>query len=163
MTGPTRLIRILLVIGFGFGLLLAEVAGPALAVEPDEVLDDPLLEARARELSKTLRCLVCQNENIDSSHAPLARDLRIILRERLSAGDTDAEAIEFLVARYGDFVLLLPPVQKNTMVLWLTPLLLMVFGIAGVTIYMRNTKTVARETDLSEEDARRLTDLMGDG
>ena len=84
MTGSSKLIRMVMFIGFGISLLLAGVAAPAWAVEPDEVLDDPVLEARARDLSKKLRCLVCQNENIDSSHAPLARDLRIILRERLS-------------------------------------------------------------------------------
>ena len=160
MTGLARLIGILLVVSFSFGLLLAEGTGPALAVEPDEVLDDPVLEARARELSKMLRCLVCQNENIDSSHAPLARDLRVILRERLSAGDTDAEAIDFLVARYGDFVLLMPPVQKNTMILWLAPFLFIIFGIAGVMVYMRNAGIVGREADLTNEDTRRLAELM---
>ncbi len=162
MTGSAKLIRILLVIGFGFGLLSVAMADSAFAVEPDEVLDDPVLEARARELSKTLRCLVCQNENIDSSHAPLARDLRIILRERLAAGDTDAEVIEFLVARYGDFVLLMPPVQKNTMILWIAPALFMIFGVSGAIMYMRRTRTVEREPDLSEEDTRRLADLMGE-
>lgn len=162
MTGSAKLIRILLVIGFGFGLLSVAMAGSAFAVEPDEVLDNPVLEARARELSKTLRCLVCQNENIDSSHAPLAKDLRIILRERLSAGDTDAEAIEFLVARYGDFVLLMPPVQRNTLILWIAPALFMIFGIAGAIVYMRSAKTMAREADLTEEDTRRLAKLTGD-
>lgn len=151
-----------MVVGLGFGFFLAGVTGSALAVEPDEVLEDPVLEARARELSKTLRCLVCQNENIDSSHAPLAKDLRIVLRERLSAGDTDAEVIEFLVARYGDFVLLMPPVQRNTMVLWIAPALFMIFGVTGAIIYMRNTKTVAREADLTEEDARRLAELIAE-
>lgn len=160
MTGFARVVRILLVIGFG--LLLTEVTGPALAVEPDEVLDDPVLEVRARELSKMLRCLVCQNENIDSSHAPLAKDLRIVLRERLSAGDTDAEAIEFLVTRYGDFVLLMPPVQRNTLILWIAPALFMIFGITGAIIYMRNTKTVTREADLTAEDTRRLAELIAE-
>ena len=162
MTGTFRLIRVVMVIGFGAFVMLADVAAPAWAVEPDEVLGDPVLEARARELSKTLRCLVCQNENIDSSHAPLARDLRIILRERLSAGDTDEEVIEFLVSRYGDFVLLMPPVQGNTMVLWLAPLLFMVFGIGGVIVYMRSSRDTGAEADLTDEDARRLADLMGD-
>ena len=149
-----------MVIALGFGFILPGVTSPALAVEPDEVLDNPVLEARARELSKTLRCLVCQNENIDSSHAPLAKDLRVILRERLSAGDTDAEVIEFLVTRYGDFVLLMPPVQKNTMILWLAPFLFIIFGTTGVMVYMRNAGTVAREADLTEEDTRRLAELM---
>lgn len=146
----------------GFALLLVETAVPAYAVEPGEVLDDPILEARARHLSKTLRCLVCQNENIDSSHAPLAKDLRILLRERLVAGDTDEEVTEFLVARYGDFVLLMPPVQGNTMILWLAPLLFMLGGVGGATIYLRSAKEVAPEADLTEEDTRRLVDLMGD-
>ncbi len=162
MTGSAKLIRIMMVIGLGFSFFLAGVAGPVFAVEPDEVLDDPVLEARARELSKTLRCLVCQNENIDSSHAPLAKDLRIILRERLSAGDTDAQVIEFLVTRYGDFVLLMPPVQRNTLILWIAPALFMIFGITGAIIYMRNTKTVTREADLTAEDTRRLAELIAE-
>jgi cytochrome c-type biogenesis protein CcmH len=93
----------------------------AWAVEPDEVLSDPVLEARARTLSKELRCMVCQNQSIDDSNAPLARDLRIIVRERLTAGDSDAQVLDFLVARYGEFVLLKPRLSWHTLVLWLGP------------------------------------------
>lgn len=142
--------------------LLVGASASAQAVEPDEVLEDPVLEARARALSRELRCLVCQNENIDSSHAPLAKDLRILLRERLLAGDSDEEAIAFLVARYGDFVLLQPPVQSNTMILWLAPALFMIIGIGGVIIFMRRTRQATKEVSLTEDEARRLADLLDD-
>src|SRR5690606_12873648 len=106
-------------------LLAPLVPMPAHAVQPDEVLDDPALEARARALSAHLRCLVCQNQSIDDSDAPLAKDLRLLVRERLVAGDSDTEVTNFLVARYGEFVLLKPPFAKHTLLLWLTPLLLL--------------------------------------
>ena len=102
------------------GCLLAAVH-PALAVQPDEVLSDATLEARARGLSRELRCMVCQNQSIDDSDAPLARDLRLLVRERLTAGDSDAQVQDFLVARYGEFVLLKPPFEWHTALLWLTP------------------------------------------
>jgi cytochrome c-type biogenesis protein CcmH len=102
-------------------VLLLVFAVPAFAVEPDEILDDPVLEARARDLSAEIRCVVCQNESIDSSSAGIARDLRILLRERLVAGDSDAEVKDFLVARYGDYVLLRPPVKPATYLLWFGP------------------------------------------
>ncbi len=114
-------------------LLALLVAGPAVAVTPDEVLDDPVLEARARALSAELRCMVCQNQSIDDSDAPLARDLRILLRERLVTGDTDAEVIDFLVARYGEFILLKPRLNATTILLWLAPVLLLIVG--GVMTY----------------------------
>ena len=101
------------------------------AVTPDEVLQDPKLEARARELSQILRCVVCQNQSIDDSNAPLAHDLRVLVRERLSAGDTDKQAIAYLVARYGNFVLLRPPVQANTLLLWLGPALFLAIAVVG--------------------------------
>lgn len=145
---------------FVLGVLLLGGTGSALGVEPDEVLEDPVMEARARDLSKELRCLVCQNENIDSSHAPLARDLRILLRERLVAGDTDEEILEFLVVRYGDFVLLRPPVQGNTMVLWLAPALFMILAALGVLFYARGTKAATRDADLSDVEAEKLTELL---
>jgi cytochrome c-type biogenesis protein CcmH len=111
---------------------LALVAGAVLAismsakaVEPDEVLADPQLEERARGLSAELRCLVCQNQSIDDSHAPLARDLRLLVRERLQAGDSDADVRRFVVARYGEFVLLKPPLSAQTVLLWITPLLIL--------------------------------------
>jgi cytochrome c-type biogenesis protein CcmH len=114
--------------------LLAAVLTPGgapLAVQPDEILDDPVLEARARELSKEIRCLVCQNESIDSSNADLARELRLLVRERLTAGDSDQEALDFLVARYGDFVLLRPPFKPATYVLWFGPALVLLAAEAA--------------------------------
>lgn len=104
-------------------LILALLAGgtPALAVEPDEVLADPVLESRARQISTELRCVVCQNQSIDDSDAEIARDMRLLVRERLVAGDNDEEVVNYLVARYGDFVLLRPPFQPNTLALWLAP------------------------------------------
>ncbi|WP_431016947.1 cytochrome c-type biogenesis protein [Bradyrhizobium pachyrhizi] len=103
-------------------------AMPARAVLPDEVMADPAKEARARELSKELRCMVCQNQSIDDSEAPLARDLRLLVRERISAGDSDAQVIDFLVARYGEFVLLKPRLNEHTLPLWLTPPLALLLG-----------------------------------
>jgi cytochrome c-type biogenesis protein CcmH len=101
-------------------------------VQPDEVLKDPALEARARALSQTLRCMVCQNESIDESNAPLARDLRILVRERIEAGDSDAEVREFLVARYGEFILLTPRLDSRTILLWSAPVLVLLAGGIGV-------------------------------
>ena len=115
----------------------ASLSLPALAVEPDEILDDPALEARAREISTGLRCLVCQNESIDASNADLAKDLRILVRERLVAGDSDDEVRAFMVARYGDFVLLKPPVKPETYVLWFGPAAILVAGAIGVAVYIR--------------------------
>ncbi|KRP87039.1 cytochrome C biogenesis protein CcmH [Bradyrhizobium pachyrhizi] len=103
-------------------------ATPARAVLPDEVMADPAKEARARELSKELRCMVCQNQSIDDSEAPLARDLRLLVRERISAGDSDGQVIDFLVARYGEFVLLKPRLNEHTLLLWLTPPLALLLG-----------------------------------
>jgi cytochrome c-type biogenesis protein CcmH len=104
------------------------LAGGALAVTPDEKLDDPALEARARTLSAGLRCMVCQNQSIDDSDAPLAHDLRVLLRERIAAGDTDAEVVDFLVARYGEFILLTPRLSVRTVLLWSAPVVLLVLG-----------------------------------
>jgi cytochrome c-type biogenesis protein CcmH len=113
------------------------ILAPAWAVTPDEQLRDPKLEARARTLSQELRCLVCQNQSIDDSSAPLAHDLRLILRERLAAGDSDRQAVDYLVARYGDFVLLKPPFQPDTWALWLGPMAVLLAGGAGAALYMR--------------------------
>ena len=115
-----------------FLLALFLFAAPAWAVLPDERLADPALEARARALSKELRCVVCHNESIDDSNATLARDIRIVLRERLAAGDSDAHAKAYLVARYGDFVLLRPPVRADTYLLWFGPFALLALGAAGL-------------------------------
>jgi cytochrome c-type biogenesis protein CcmH len=109
-------------------MALLLLAGPALAVQPDEVLDDPRLEARARAISEELRCLVCQNQSIDDSDAPLARDLRLLVRERLKAGDSDSQVRSFLVDRYGEFVLLKPTFSGRNLFLWLTPLLALALG-----------------------------------
>lgn len=119
----TRLARLVAVLALAVGL-----AAPAFAVQPDEVLDDPALEARARDLSAELRCMVCQNESIDASNAPLARDIRILLRERLEKGDSNREVLDYLVSRYGEFVLLKPRLSAHTLLLWLTPLLVLLVG-----------------------------------
>ena len=111
------------------GLVLAiALGGGALAVTPDEMLDDPALEARARTLSAELRCMVCQNQSIDDSDAPLAHDLRVLLRERIAAGDADEEVMDFLVARYGEFILLKPRLSAQTALLWAAPVVLLVLG-----------------------------------
>jgi cytochrome c-type biogenesis protein CcmH len=121
------------------GLLLLMLAVlPARAVQPDEILSDPVLENRARALSEGLRCLVCQNQSIDDSNAPLARDLRILIRERLKAGDSDAEAVGFIVARYGDFVLLRPRFIPETWLLWIGPFALAL--LAGGVLYLRRRR-----------------------
>ena len=136
---------------------------PAHAVEPDEILNDPALEARARQISQELRCLVCQNQSIDDSNAALARDLRILLRERLKAGDTDSEVFAFLTARYGEFVLLRPPFNAHTVLLWLAPFLLL--GGAALAL-VRRARARSREADgavvaqLSEVERRRLDRLL---
>ena len=135
------------------------LAGPALAVTPDEQLADPKLEARARVLSQELRCLVCQNQSIDDSNAPLAHDLRVILRERLAAGDSDREAMDYLVARYGDFVLLRPPFQPDTWALWLGPLAVLLLGGAGAAVYIRG-RAAAAESPLSAADEAEAERLM---
>ncbi|WP_300514231.1 cytochrome c-type biogenesis protein [Aliiroseovarius sp.] len=132
---------------------------PALAVEPDEMLDDPVLEARAREISKGLRCVVCLNQDIDSSNAGVARDLRILLRERLVAGDSDKEAVDFIRARYGDYVLLKPPLNGKTYVLWLAPvaLLLAALGIGGATVIGRRKKSeVTALSDTEEQEIKQF-------
>jgi cytochrome c-type biogenesis protein CcmH len=126
-----------------FVLLLA-TAGPAFAVTPDEVLDDPKLETRARELSAGLRCMVCQNQSIDDSDAPLAKDLRILVRERIVAGDTNEEVVDFLVDRYGEFVLLKPRIGWNTILLWaLAPATLVIGAIVLLFGARRRTRQIA--------------------
>jgi cytochrome c-type biogenesis protein CcmH len=139
-------------------------AAPVWAVLPDEILDDPVLEARARALSQEIRCLVCQNEPIDSSNADLARDLRILVRERLVAGDSDADVKAFLVARYGDFVLFSPPMKPETYVLWFGPALLLLFGAGGVIAYYarRRRAPAAGPAPLSADERQRLERLLAD-
>jgi cytochrome c-type biogenesis protein CcmH len=118
-------------------------AGPAMAVQPDEVLSDPALEKRARALSAGLRCLVCQNQSIDDSDAPLAKDLRVLVRERLVAGDSDDAVMSYVVERYGDFVLLKPPVNSHTLLLWLAPLLVLGMALVVVMRAMRRPDPAA--------------------
>jgi cytochrome c-type biogenesis protein CcmH len=145
----------------GLALALMLAATPAMAVLPDEVLEDPALEARARDLSRELRCVVCQSESIDDSNAAVARDLRLLVRERLVAGDSDQEVLDFLVARYGEFVLLSPPVRGANWVLYLAgPVLLVGGGLVALTAFRR--RQVA-DSDLTDEEARRLDDLMRGG
>ncbi|NLS72969.1 cytochrome c-type biogenesis protein CcmH [Bradyrhizobium brasilense] len=140
-------------------------AMPARAVLPDEVMSDPAKEARARELSKELRCMVCQNQSIDDSEAPLARDLRLLVRERISAGDSDGQVIDFLVARYGEFVLLKPRLNEHTLLLWLTPpLALLLGGLALWRLGRRKANPAAGGGDsapgLTSDEQARLERLL---
>ncbi len=137
------------------------VAGPAVAVQPDEVLKDPALEARARVLSRELRCMVCQNQSIDDSDAPLARDLRLLVRERLTAGDNDAQVVDFLVARYGEFVLLKPRFEWQTALLWLTPATALLIGAIAMAAAVRRRRTAPPgPPPLSAEEERQLHDMI---
>lgn len=139
---------------------LGLAAAPVTAVEPDEVLDDPVLEARARDLSRILRCPVCQNESIDSSNAGLARDLRILVRERLVAGASDQQVLDFLVSRYGDYILLQPPLKPRTYLLWFGPVLILLLGL-GVVLRLRTRRRQAAEPGpLTPEERTRLDRLM---
>jgi len=145
-------------------LLLALVlAGPALAVQPDEILPDPALEARARAITKELRCVVCQSESIDDSNADIARDLRLLVRERIVAGDSDAEVVAFVVDRYGEFVLFRPPFNARNAALWLAgPLLLLVGGgIAFAFIHRKAAGPEPARPPLTHEEETRLRDLTG--
>ncbi|MEH6629193.1 MAG: cytochrome c-type biogenesis protein [Halopseudomonas aestusnigri] len=132
------------------------------AVEPDEVLDDPVLEARAREISKEVRCLVCQNEPIDSSNADLAKELRIVVRERLVAGDSDDDVKDYLSSRYGDFVLFRPPFKASTFLLWFGPLLVFAIGVIGIFFFYRGNRTNKVATPLSAEEQDKLQQLLQD-
>ncbi len=133
---------------------------PALGVEPDEMLADPALEARAREISKDLRCLVCQNQSIDDSNAELARDLRLLVRERLVAGDTNEEVVDHIVARYGDYVLLEPPVKSSTWLLWFGPAVFLALGIVGAVLVLRRRATAAPPAPLSDAERKRAMQLL---
>lgn len=144
-------------------LLLFLLTLPAAAVEPDEMLADPALEARARALSQVVRCVVCQNESIDSSSAGIAKDLRRLIRERLLAGDSDRQVLDFLVARYGDYVLLEPPVKPSTWLLWAAPPLVLLLGGAGLLLALRRRRALAPAAPLDAEERRRLERLLADG
>lgn len=139
-------------------LLLALVATPVWAVLPDEMLADPALEARARSISEELRCVVCQNQSIDDSDAPLARDLRIIVREQLQTGKSDAQVRDYVVARYGNFVLLKPPVEPATWALWAGPFALLLLGGLGLWLWSRRARP-AEVLPLSTEEAAALQRL----
>jgi cytochrome c-type biogenesis protein CcmH len=153
--GLFRLVRVALL----FALLLAPSV--SFAVSPDEMLRDPKLEARARNLSAQLRCMVCQNESIDESEASLARDIRLLVREKITAGDSDEAIRTFLVKRYGDFILLRPPLKIETLALWGAPLLLLFAG--GATIFFATRrKTLAATPSLTEAEAARLAALISD-
>jgi cytochrome c-type biogenesis protein CcmH len=148
-------------------LMLIGPATHALAVQPDEILKDPAQEARARVLSKQLRCMVCQNQSIDDSDAPLARDLRILVRERLQSGDSNQQVLDFLVQRYGEFVLLRPRFSWRTSLLWLAPLLLLVGGALVLFLVVRRRGSavtadaaVPQGGALSADEQRRLETLM---
>lgn len=139
------------------------VAAPAHAVQPDEMLDDPALEARARGISEQLRCLVCRNESIDESNADLARDLRLLVRERLKAGDTNEEVIDYIVERYGEFVLLKPRFSIENALIWLAGPVVFIAGLGIAVTYMRRRRprTTDGEAPLSDEERRRLEGLLG--
>ena len=142
-------------------------ASPAFAVQPDELMPDPAQEARARALSRELRCMVCQNQSIDDSDAPLARDLRLLVRERIGAGDSDAQVIDFLVARYGAFVLLKPRFEAQTFALWLLPPLVLGVGAVLLLLAARRKRLAADQANdgaaapLTSEEHGRLAELLG--
>jgi cytochrome c-type biogenesis protein CcmH len=142
-------------------------ASPAWAVQPDEVLPDPAMETRARDISRELRCMVCQNQSIDDSDAPLARDLRLLVRERLKAGDSNNQVLDFLTARYGEFVLLRPRFTARTALLWLLPLTLLVIGVIGLVLLGRRYRMrgvapseTAAVPRLSAAEEARLAEMM---
>ena len=137
------------------------MSGVSLAVQPDEVLKDPTLEARARDLSRELRCMVCQNQSIDDSEAPLARDLRLLVRERLTKGDSDRQVLDFLVARYGEFVLLKPRLEWQTLLLWGLPPAVLIVGIVALFVQVRRRNAAAAELPpLTAEERRKLSTLV---
>lgn len=156
--------------GIYIGLTLALFAlvsiwgQPTFAVNPSEILADPILESRAREISKGLRCLVCQNQSIDDSDADLAKDLRLLVRERLSAGDSNEDVTHFVVSLYGDFVLLKPPFKMSTIALWLGPLAIMLIGLVAVGVFFRRRRIAATQGQqtkpLSKDEIRRLNKFL---
>ncbi len=153
-------------VAFIGSLVLAVVLAvlPAFAVQPDEVLPDAKLEARARALSADLRCLVCQNQSIDDSNAPLARDLRLLVRERLTAGDSDAAVMKYVVARYGEYVLLKPPVNVSTLLLWLGPPAMLLLTLIFLLMKARRDRLVreAAVEPLSAAEKARLDEMLKD-
>lgn len=154
-------------VALSLAIALALAAAAAVAVQPDEVLADPALEERAREVSKGLRCLVCQNQSIDDSDAELARDLRVLVRERVAAGDSNEDVVDYVVSRYGEFVLLKPPFKTSTYLLWLGPAVILAGGLAAVALFYRRRVTAGADAggdtaSLSESERARLARLMDD-
>lgn len=148
---------------FAFIAVLLALAAPQIthAVTPDEMLKDPALEARARNLSRELRCMVCQNQSIDDSEAPLARDLRVLVRERLTGGDSDKQVLDFLVSRYGEFVLLKPPFQLQTLLLWAVSPAVLLIGIVALFMMARRRKAaIPPPPPLTEAEQRKLSTLV---
>ncbi len=142
-------------------IVMLVCAFPVLAVQPDEILDDPILEQRARELSKGLRCMVCQNESIDDSDAALARDLRILVRERLVAGDSDDEVLDFVVERYGEFALLKPTFGGGNLILWIAGPLGLIFALfIGVNMVRRSNASSGAKDTLSSDEEARLNEIL---
>jgi cytochrome c-type biogenesis protein CcmH len=157
------LVILLLVIGGSSALTGLFAVSPAMAVLPDEILDDPVLEARARVISKGLRCLVCRNENIDESNADLARDLRLLVRERLVDGDTNEEVFSFIVARYGEYVLLRPKINGVNWLLWASgPLFFLLAGTVGYMFVRGRARAVQQMAALSTTEQDRLREIMED-
>lgn len=145
-----------------FCLSLGLASGNAFALSPDEMLTNPVLEKRARTISAEVRCMVCQNESIDDSNADLARDLRVLVRERLVAGDTDSEVLDFLVARYGEFVLLKPRLQLSTILLWGFPIGALMAGAIAIAVSIRRRQAMSAETaPLSDSEQRQLSKIVG--
>ena len=140
-------------------LVLVLATNAAHAVQPDEMLPDPRLEQRARALSRELRCMVCQNQSIDDSDAPLARDLRILVRERIRAGDSDSKVLDFLVARYGEFVLLRPRFEWHTAVLWLAPVVILLVGAGSLLMLGRRRRPPGEPASLSPAERARVAEL----
>jgi cytochrome c-type biogenesis protein CcmH len=143
-------------------LIVALAPTLAFAVEPGEMLKDPQLEARARSLSAELRCLVCQNESIDESQATLAHDLRVLIRQRIVAGESNQQIKSYLVSRYGNFILLKPPVETSTLLLWGTPIVILLCGGAGILMSMRRRAPVPKAAALSAAEEERLAALVAD-
>ena len=142
-------------------IVMLVCAFPVLAVQPNEILDDPILEQRARELSKGLRCMVCQNESIDDSDAALARDLRILVRERLVAGDSDDEVLDFVVERYGEFALLKPTFGGGNLILWIAGPLGLIFALfIGVNMVRRSNASSGAKDTLSSDEEARLNEIL---
>lgn len=140
--------------------LVMLAAGTAHAVQPDEVLKDPALEARARQISEGLRCLVCQNQSIDDSDAPLAKDLRLLVRERLSVGDSDGQVVAFVVQRYGEFVLLKPVFGWHTLLLWASPLIVIALGVVGIWHLVKRREQPDAPVGLTDAERAEVEELL---